>query len=496
MEGKLHSDSNFLLFDNVDAFLRLLYIAFASSKTSKMGEGGEELMELNHISIRIREDIHVSNDNDELLQRIKEKIHPIPSSQCCIYRIPECLRILSEEAYVPKIVSLGPFHRDKEGLKAMEEHKKWYLHALLFRTSTPDKCLEDFLTAIQAMEIQIRASYGEPVNLSSDEFVEMILLDSCFVIELLYNYGRVDLRDDNDPIYIASWMLSSLKHDIILLENQLPFFVLNRLFDMIRDPNNGDLLLDEYVQYFFRDVLPPVELYKGRFRRQTNHLLDFLRNHFFQFTKQNEEAEYSYEDQRRQIEEAEYTYEEQRIECATELSNAGVKFEAAHIADSLLDISFSGNGVFEIPLFFLDDTVSSLLGNLIALEQCDNDYASYVSSYIILLDSLVMSPKDVRLLRAEGIIDSFFGDDEHIFHIIKKLSKGTVVSKFYFAGLSHQVNAYYHSGWHKWRANLTRNYVNTLKRDYFNTPWGIFSFVAATVLLLLTFVQTLFTILN
>ncbi|PIA51240.1 hypothetical protein AQUCO_01100226v1 [Aquilegia coerulea] len=462
-----------------------------------MGEMGEELMELNHTSIRIREDIHVSNENDELLQRIKEKIHPIPSSQCCIYRIPECLRILSEDAYVPKIVSLGPFHRDKEGLKAMEEHKKWYLHALLYRTSTPDKCLKDFLTAIQTMETQIRASYGEPVNLSSDEFVEMILLDSCFVIELLYNYGRVDLRDDNDPIYIASWMLSSLKHDIILLENQLPFFVLTRLFYMIRDPDNGDLLLDEYVQYFFRDVLPPVELHKRRFRRQTNHLLDLLRNHFFQFTKRNEEAEYTYEDQRTvQIEEGEYTYEDQHIECATELSNAGVKFVAVHFADSLLDISFNEKGVFKIPLFFLDETVSYLFGNLIALEQCDNDYSSYVSSYIVLLDSLVSSPKDVKLLRAEGIIDSFFRDDEHVFLIIKKLSKGTIVSKYYFAGLCHQVNAYYHSDWRKWRANLKRNYVNTLKRDYFNTPWAFISFVAATVLLVLTFVQTLFTILN
>ncbi|KAF5199497.1 hypothetical protein FRX31_010914 [Thalictrum thalictroides] len=205
---------------------------------------GEELIELKHISIRIREDIHISNENDELLQRIKEKIHPIPSSQCCIYRIPECLRILPEDAYVPKIVSLGPFHRDKEGLKAMEEHKKW-------------------------------------------------------------------------------------------------------------DPNHGDCLLEEYVQYFFRDVLPPVELCNQRFISQTNHLLGLLRNHFFQFTKQNEKAEYSYEDQRiGQDEEEEYSYENKRIECATELSNAGMKFVAAHFADSLLDISFNENGVFKFLFSF------------------------------------------------------------------------------------------------------------------------------------------------
>ncbi|KAF9606381.1 hypothetical protein IFM89_025070 [Coptis chinensis] len=222
---------------------------------------GEELNGLNHISITIdNNEVYNENTftNEDLFHRIRGKIHPIPSSQCCIYRILECLRILSEEAYVPKIVSIGPFHCDKECLKAMEEQKNWYLHALLYRTSAPKECLKDFLKAIQAMEVQIRACYAEPIGLSSNEFVEMILLDACFIIELFYNYGRVELRDNNDPIYVTSWMLSSLKHDIILLENQLPFFVLEQLFDMIRESRGGDLFLQEYVQYFFRDVLPPV----------------------------------------------------------------------------------------------------------------------------------------------------------------------------------------------------------------------------------------------
>ncbi|KAL5717688.1 hypothetical protein ACHQM5_010661 [Ranunculus cassubicifolius] len=439
---------------------------------------GDEIYENLHVSIRIEED-NISNRNDELFLRIKGKILPVPSSQCCIFRIPQRLRILSEEAYIPNIVSIGPLHRDKECVKAMEEHKKWYLHSILHRTPKPDNTLKDFLKAIQTMEVQIRASYSEPIDLSSDDFVEMILLDSCFIIELFYNYGKVELRDDNDPIYITSWMLSSLKHDIILLENQLPFFVLQHLFDMIRDSDN-DLFLEEYVQYFFRDVLPPVEHKTKRSKRKTNHLLDLLRNHFFQCSGEMEAGDYRFGDH--------------LIECATELANAGMQFVPEHYASSLLDITFNKNGVFGIPLFFLDDTVSYLLGNLIALEQCDNDYESTLSSYIILLDSLINTPKDVRLLRREAILDSFLRDDEQVFRIIKRLGKGVIVSKFHFAKLCRQVNAYYESDWRKWRANLKRNYVYTLKRDYFNTPWAFISFVAATMLLLLTLVQTLFTI--
>ncbi|KAK9130609.1 hypothetical protein Sjap_011096 [Stephania japonica] len=86
----------------------------------------------------------------------------------------------------------------------MEEHERWYLHALLSRASEPDQRLRHFLNYIRESEGQAQASYAEPVNLSSDEFVEMILLDACFAIELFYNYGRVELRNDNDPIYITS----------------------------------------------------------------------------------------------------------------------------------------------------------------------------------------------------------------------------------------------------------------------------------------------------
>ncbi|KAL6202972.1 hypothetical protein ACLB2K_026676 [Fragaria x ananassa] len=41
-----------------------------------------------------------------------------------IYRVPEKLRRLNENAYTPRVVSIGPFHHGKESLKPMEEHKK------------------------------------------------------------------------------------------------------------------------------------------------------------------------------------------------------------------------------------------------------------------------------------------------------------------------------------------------------------------------------------
>ena len=43
---------------------------------------------------------------------------------CSICRVPEKLRRLNENAYTPRVVSIGPFHHGKESLKPMEEQEK------------------------------------------------------------------------------------------------------------------------------------------------------------------------------------------------------------------------------------------------------------------------------------------------------------------------------------------------------------------------------------
>ncbi|KAK9086044.1 hypothetical protein Sjap_026455 [Stephania japonica] len=146
----------------------------------------------------------------------------------------------------------------------------------------------------------------------------------------------------------------------ILLENRFHSLYLVDLFDMIETPK-GDLHLEEYVRYFFRDVL-------------------------------------------RQL---------------------GYKTPIATLELTLtICLDFRTHGLFPI----LPNGKPHR-----TLEQCDGRYAPPVSSYVILLDSLIASPKDVRLLRREAIIDSFFGDDEELVSIIKQLSKGLVVSRFFFA---------------------------------------------------------------
>ena len=142
---------------------------------------------------RARDSIaETAEECEELVIHILPDIPQEPSewAECCIYRVPKQLRKVNEEAYTPKLVSIGPFHHGKDDLKEMEKHKQRYLMDFLFRTQNSRKDIEDndkillsLLKIIEENEIKIRHCYSED-RLNSKDFVEMILLDAIFIIEL------------------------------------------------------------------------------------------------------------------------------------------------------------------------------------------------------------------------------------------------------------------------------------------------------------------------
>ena len=69
-----------------------------------------------------------SNGNSSNIERDPEIIVDIKSAldlepdkrpECCIYRVPQKLRKVNEDAYAPMLISIGPFHQGKENLKKM-----------------------------------------------------------------------------------------------------------------------------------------------------------------------------------------------------------------------------------------------------------------------------------------------------------------------------------------------------------------------------------------
>ncbi|KAJ4957899.1 hypothetical protein NE237_025010 [Protea cynaroides] len=198
---------------------------------------------------------------EKSIQKALKKVTSLPSN-CSIYRVPDPMRKIKPEAYTPRMVSIGPFHRHKKHLQPMEAHKLRYLNDLLGRES-PAK-LGNYLEAMIELEGRARRCYSEIIQLKyKNEFVKLMLIDGCFILELILRSNLKEPRRRHEPILNATWMSHVIKCDLLLLENQLPFFVLDRLYKLLTGNSHyinglGPCTFNDHACFFLGDfVLPP-----------------------------------------------------------------------------------------------------------------------------------------------------------------------------------------------------------------------------------------------
>ncbi|CAA7023214.1 unnamed protein product [Microthlaspi erraticum] len=184
------------------------------------------------------------NEGDALVDSFNAKLESLSSlsNQSCIYKVPNKLRRLNPDAYSPRLVSFGPFHRGKEELQAMEEHKYRYLHSFLPRTIFS---LQDLVRVARTWEENTRNCYAEYVRLNVDEFVEMLVLDASFLVELLLSFADGVLKI---PTIIIDDLTEYLYRDIIVFEHchcsNKNFLHYTRLLScFIKSPADADLLI-------------------------------------------------------------------------------------------------------------------------------------------------------------------------------------------------------------------------------------------------------------
>ncbi|KAF8392726.1 hypothetical protein HHK36_023075 [Tetracentron sinense] len=386
--------------------------------------------------------IEIGNLNKQLAASIIGKVDSVPPSTfkktCCIYRVHEKFRKINKYAYTPDTVAIGPFHRGEERLKAMEEQKLRYVHGLLARITTmPEKKMEECVEAMRKLEEKARKCYSEPINLDGNEFLEMLLVDGLFIVEL-FRKSSGDVRTGrDDPIFNTAWGMASIVRDMILIENQLPMFVLERLFNLTTVPNEGGRSLNLLALLFLNSLMPRDEkVLQTCSNCEGKHLLDLIGNTFQALPRVMEEPhsnrKFMPHTLPRVMEEPHSNQTWKFMPCVTELRQAGVKFKRGSTTGSFLDIKFS-NGVLEIPPVLIQDQTETLLRNLIASEQCYNRYATCITSYAFLMDSLINSADDVKYLCHHEIIINYLGEDEDVASLFNKLCNEVTLVNFYYA---------------------------------------------------------------
>ncbi|KAK9183327.1 hypothetical protein WN944_026478 [Citrus x changshan-huyou] len=77
----------------------------------------------------------------------------------------------------------------------MEKHKVLYLETLLQRSGQRPSNLRRYCVNMGELQERAACCYAEPIKIARHEFVEMLLLDACFIVEQ-FRMSKIDLRDD------------------------------------------------------------------------------------------------------------------------------------------------------------------------------------------------------------------------------------------------------------------------------------------------------------
>ncbi|KAL6654783.1 hypothetical protein ACP70R_008248 [Stipagrostis hirtigluma subsp. patula] len=396
----------------------------------------------------------------------------------CIYRVPACIKDLNPKAYRPQVVSLGPFHHGDPELRPMEEHKRRALRHLLRRAARP---LEEFAAAVEDAADRLESAY---MDLGAEwlggggreRFVEMMIVDGCFLLEVMRVAGaagkHVDDYAPNDPIFSRHgvlYMMPYIRRDMLMLENQLPLLLLETLVAVETEKPPVDDSINRMVLRF----LSPASRLPTHGAGLALHPLDVYRRSMLYG---------QYQPRRGSPDMPEST---DIIRSAVELYEAGIQFKPSK-TDSLHDIRFR-RGVLSMPPVSVDDSTEYMFLNMMAFERLHVGAGNDVTAYVFFMDNIIDSAKDVALLTSKGIIQNAIGSDKAVAKLFNSISRDVVLEPdSALDAVQRQVNAYFGQPWNMWRANL----IHT----YFRSPWAFLSLLAAIFLLVMTIMQTVYTV--
>ena len=433
------------------------------SAEAKIQRGASSSIEIQH------QCTHVVNEIQETLQNLELPV----SLDCCIYRVPPYLRKLKEEHYTPQVISIGPFHHGNAELRTMEQRKLRYLKYFIQRVEVFDISLEDLVRTIKECEESVRCCYAETIRLSSDHFVKIMIVDAIFILELFWRDYFNDWTSEDNGACIETWLMNAIRFDLILLENQLPFFILEKLFHhaFASHPSYSRSLIEVMTFNYFDYYNTQGISYSPHLKMK--HFLDLLRTFWLppseKLPKRGNDVV-------------------KHLHSATELYEAGLVFKKGS-SSCLFDINFT-KGALKMPPLTLDNSSETIIRNLLALEQCHYFDKAYITDYFILLGFLIKTNKDVNLLVRKGVMLNLLGNSDETRHLVNSVIDNVIYADMNsdYYRVCKELKAFYRKSifpWHSW--------LEALQHDYFSSPCKVAWTITVIIFLVLTFLQTIYT---
>lgn len=439
---------------------------------------------------------------------------PCGSTRIIVAKVPDPVREVDKAEYEHDYVSVGPYNWPRPQSNklhlAREQDKLRKLDGVLTAAIAvnPGITLEDYLGELARLEPFARSCYARDfVDLTSREFVRMLLLDGCYILSCFTGIaapaatenGGVPAPADCTARGGGGAMLEdlSLVRDVFYLaENQIPFVVLEKIAELTTS-SDGNTAVEGIVQYALEllkryavaaapamttMVAPDVP------KEAPGNLLHLLHMHLkpavLQPAAANGGASVG------------------RWRTATEYVSAGVKFKSRAIgtkkgnARCILDVKLSGSGTLEVPCLDIDGQTWRLLRNLMQLEQQNRGtVGTHVTAYCVFMSQVACTEKDVELLSnaKAGVIGHGQGTDAEVAACFADLCKGIMFDPDDSDG--NYLGAIWQELEKRVRSNA-RRWMAWLWRKHFRNPWLALGLLAAAVGLVCAVVQAVYSVLT
>jgi hypothetical protein len=421
-----------------------------------------------------------------------------------------------EALHAVRAVAIGPFHRGDHGLAFPDDAK------LPFMRYLQDQCALDvdrYVAALSAERDRLRDEFADDdaeadadrALLDDEErFLQMLLLDSCFVLVVSMMLSKAGVGEDADSAARAASInreyfilhmavaqhAEQIKLDMLVLENQVPFAAVKLLV-----ASCGRLKLRHCVEQVvlgcFDDVCPKrARLACHAAGAEFHHVL-----HLFHWSRV---PETKYAILSTPLKLLKIKKESERLfPCSMELRHSAVWFrQASNTASSSscqghLDMSFwsrtaSPVAVMSIPCFHVHEYSAVVLYNMLAFEMHFHwAHGACVTTHVARMEGLVRCASDASFLRRRGVLASTRFTDAELVYFFRELGAHTVGARLpdEFGDMLDVVACH--------RSRRISWWCGGFVLHFFPSPWVAVSlFAAAAIFVVPSLLQTVYTMLG
>ncbi|KAM7511604.1 hypothetical protein LguiB_010479 [Lonicera macranthoides] len=452
----------------------------------------------------------------------------------CVFNVPNTTSVVKPECYTPQLIALGPYHHMRPELYHMERYKVEAVRNFLnsrqilgYQTLLVDK--------MKGMGPTIRACYHRYLDLDEEILAWIISIDGLFLLGLLGNFYNAS---SSKSTKLTHEMNAMLYRDVMMLENQIPFVLLQEIQKTLQLSFGEDKNYDEELLSMmkgFCNALSPLKLAQETQCLAKNnsflHLLDFMyhlivNNSVTKIIPNLPKAPEKVAPKNEIIKEDLFGNIGEIIEMGTQfgilskilkplqviinlpwekigtllglkkldkqndsliqeisipsvskLSKiCGINF--SHTIGGIRDIEFlEEEATLYLPVITLNNNSEVILRNLVAYESATLDSTLELAGYVDMMCGIIDTAEDAMFLREKGIIKGNLSNEKiaDLFNGMNK-SSGTEGSK-----IIEKINAYYNT------KPMVKAYLMVKNRIY--ASWKILTVVSMVLILLMLILQ-------